>query len=122
MKSLDRKKYFKIKSGDFMKNNEELRLLTIRLELIKNNLNDKKCFDSFEKEEYKKSILSISKKLSSELNEPSILSVTESMLADANKKQRLLYKKVVDRLFVVINSINAVEDKDVLWSEANGYI
>jgi len=105
-----------------MKNNEELRLLTIRLELIKNNLNDKKCFDSFEKEEYKKSILSISKKLSSELNEPSILSVTESMLADENKKQRLLYKKVVDRLFVVINSINAVEDKDTVWSEANGYI
>ena len=71
---------------------------------------------------WEESILSISKKLSSELNEPSILSVTESMLADENKKQRLLYKKVVDRLFVVINSINAVEDKDAVWSEANGYI
>lgn len=105
-----------------MKNSEELRLLAIRLELLKNNLNDKKSFDLFEKEEYKKSILNISKILSSELQEPSILSVTESMLSDESKKQRLLYKKIVDRLSMVINAINTVEDKDSVWSEANGYI
>ena len=105
-----------------MKNSEELRLLAIRLELLKNNLNDKKSFDLFEKEEYKKSILNISKILSSELQAPSILSVTESMLSDESKKQRLLYKKIVDRLSMVINAINTVEDKDSVWSEANGYI